>query len=755
MHRGFVKMTVLSLITGVFGLLLSVIPPALKLEEDLGLHLLFALRGPMEVPRDVLIVSMDNESAQNLSLLSKPEKWPRSIHASLIQNLIAEEAGVIAFDIFFEEPKIPEEDAQFAKVIKAARNVVLCEMLRQETVPLTDEKGVRTGLINVEKQLPPLPVFAESAVATAPFPLPKVPVKVSRYWTFKTEAGDKPTLPVVAFQVHGLQVYDEFVRLLGMQLPLASARIPPNRDAVVADGNVEKLAMSLREIFLERPDLTRAMLTAAEREPFSFIPPANARLLKALIRMYSAPDRAYLNFYGPPGTIPTIPYYRILQGRSPSDESPYVQGLKGKVLFIGLSQLLRPEQRDGFYTVFSQPNGIDMSGVEVAATAFANILDGTHIQPLGTLNTILLLSLWGFLLSFVCRFLPAAPSAICVSLAAIAYLWLAHHAFKTSFTWYPLVVPLVAQLPVAFFGTLWWKYRDTHRERDLIRRAFGYYLPDKVVDEISRGMGDMKAAPETVFGTCLSSDGEQYVRLSEVMTPQELNRFMNSYYEAVFQPVRRHGGIISDVVGDSMMAIWAASHSDKDLRFQACIAALEVVDAVRLFNANGTSAGYRLPIRVGLHSGHVSLGSIGGIDHYEYRAVGDVVNTASRIETLNKLLRTRVLVSEEVVEGLEDLLLRRLGWFILPGKTKPVAIFELIGLLREAGDETRRLCERFSKGLSAYLKQAWDEAIRAFQSCLETDRHDGPSTFFLGQSELLKESPPGENWDGVFVVTTK
>lgn len=755
MHRGFVKMTVLGVITGVFGLLLSVIPLALKLEEDLGLHVFFTLRGPMEAPRDVLIVSMDNVSAQNLSLLSKPEKWPRSIHASLIQNLIAEEAGVIAFDIFFEEPRVPEEDAQFARVIKAARNVVLCETLKQETVPLTDENGIRIGLINVEKQLPPLSVFAESAVATAPFPLPKVPVKVSRYWTFKTEAGDKPTLPVVAFQVHCLQVYDEFLRLLAMQLPPAAARIPASRDAVLAAGSVEKLVMSLREIFLERPDLAPAMLAAVEKEPFSSISPANARLLKALIRMYGAPDRAYLNFYGPPGTISTIPYYRILQGRSQSEESTYLQEANGKALFIGLSQLLRPEQRDGFYTVFSQPNGIDMSGVEVGATAFANILDGTQIQPLGPRKAILLLVLWGFLLSFVCRFLPAAPSAICVILAAVAYLAAACHAFRTAFTWTPLVIPLLAQLPAAFFGTLWWKYRDTHRERDIIRRAFGYYLPDKVVDEISRGMGDMKAAPQTVFGTCLSSDGEQYVRLSEVMTPQELNRFMNTYYETVFHPVRRHGGIISDVVGDSMMAIWATSHSDKDLRFQACVAALEVVEAVRVFNANGTSTGYQLPIRVGLHSGHVSLGSIGGIDHYEYRAVGDVVNTASRIETLNKLLRTSVLVSEEVVEGLEDLLLRGLGRFVLPGKTKPVAIFELMGPLRDAEDETRRLCERFSKGLSAYLERAWDEAIHAFEACLETNRDDGPSTFFLGQSTFLKKSPPGENWDGVFVVARK
>ncbi len=326
---------------------------------------------------------------------------------------------------------------------------------------------------------------------------------------------------------------------------------------------------------------------------------------------------------------------------------------------------------------------------------------------------------------------------------------------QNSFTWYPLVIPVLVQLPTAFFGTLWWKYLDTHRERDGIRRAFGYYLPDKVVDEISRGMGDIKAAPRTVFGICLSSDGEQYVRLSEVMSPSELNSFMNRYYEAVFKPVRQRGGIISDVVGDSMMAIWATSHPDKELRLQACLAALEVVEAVRLFNAPGTPPRRQLPIRVGLHSGHVSLGSIGGVDHYEYRAVGDVVNTASRIESLNKLLGTRVLVSEEVMEGLEDLLVRGLGKFVLPGKTKPVAIYELVGRMREAEEEQRRICMLFSQGLSAYLEESWDDAIHDFRSCLEASKVDGPSAFFLSQSEAFKKNPPGKNWDGVFVVTRK
>ncbi len=100
-----------------------------------------------------------------------------------------------------------------------------------------------------------------------------------------------------------------------------------------AAGSVEKLALALREIFLRRPELAPKMLAALEKEPFSSIPPANARLLKALIRMYGSSDRAFLNFYGPPGTIPTIPYYRILQGQVTADVPAYLPEARGKAHF--------------------------------------------------------------------------------------------------------------------------------------------------------------------------------------------------------------------------------------------------------------------------------------------------------------------------------------------------------------------------------------------------------------------------------------
>jgi adenylate cyclase len=96
--------------------------------------------------------------------------------------------------------------------------------------------------------------------------------------------------------------------------------------------------------------------------------PEKFKILSSLIHMYQGADSRYLNFYGPPGTVPTVPYYRIVQDRQQSTADTNLMDVAGRVVFIGLSEQLRPEQKDGFYTVFSQPSGLDLSGVEIAAS---------------------------------------------------------------------------------------------------------------------------------------------------------------------------------------------------------------------------------------------------------------------------------------------------------------------------------------------------------------------------------------------------
>ena len=356
--------------------------------------------------------------------------------------------------------------------------------------------------------------------------------------------------------------------------------------------------------------------------------------------------------------------------------------LRDKAVFVGLSEAMLAERKDSFYTVFSQANGIFIGGVEISATAFSNILDDAPVKPVGLTAHILVLLLWGVLVGVLCRMLHVGIAALAVVGLGGLYLALAWFQFKTGNVWYPIAVPLFFQAPLAFVGGVIWNYLDTKKEQEKVRKAFEHYLPKNVVDQLVENLGEIGAVSETVYGVCLFTDAEHYTTLSETLDPKELGAFMNRYYETMFRPVKEHGGVVSNLAGDSMLAIWVSATPDAALRDKACLAAIDINQAVhRLY---GPSDPHRLNTRIGLHYGDIFLGNIGGGDHYQHSVMGDIVNTASRIEGLNKHLGTRVLVSAEVIDRLGGLLSRELGGFRLKGKTSAIVVHELVCRLEEA-----------------------------------------------------------------------
>jgi adenylate cyclase len=739
----------IGLITAAAGFLAGAVPWTVDLEETLGLDLLFRLRGTRPPPADVLVIAIERGSAQSLGIPPDPARWPRSLHARLIDVLARHGAGAIVFDLTFEQAQAPAEDRALDHAMLQAGNVVLAERLVRETSPLSDRSGGPPAQATIERLEPPLQAFAEAAVGLAPFPLPKVPARVSQYWTFKASAGDTPTLPVVALQVLGLDVYDSFIRLFEQLSPYAAERLPRDRHAVVSARHLEELVRLVRELIQHEPSVAVRMLERLTAEPAA-IPGARERhLLRALLTMYAGPSSQYLDFYGPPRSIPTVPYHEVIAWATPGTARP---DLRGKVVFVGLSEQSQPSQRDGFYTVFSQPSGLDLSGVEIAATAFANLLEIRPLRPLaGTPHLVVLLG-WGLLVATVARLLPVSAAIPMVAVAALLYFFVAYRHFATSGVWYPLVTPLLVQTPAALLGGVLWRYAQTYRERQGFRRALGLYLPPRVVDQVARHLTDAGLASQLTYGTCLSTDAHEYTRLAERLAPQELGTLMNEYYRTVFEPVRAHDGTVLDVVGDSMLAIWTAAEPDPAVRERACAAALDIGAAVDRFTGPEL---VELPTRIGLHSGRFLLGNVGAINHYEYRAVGDIVNTASRLEQLNKHLGTRVLVSEDTVAGLAGFLTRDLGTFLLAGKSKPLVVHELLCKRTAASAEQLRLVAAFADALAAYRDRLWREAAELFRECLRAHGADGPSRFYIELCEQHTELPSGEPADAIVRMDRK
>jgi adenylate cyclase len=348
---------------------------------------------------------------------------------------------------------------------------------------------------------------------------------------------------------------------------------------------------------------------------------------------------------------------------------------------------------------------------------------------------------------------PIVLSAISVIGLSIFYLLLARYQFYTNDSWYPVVIPLLLQAPFAFFAAVVWNYVDVNKERQNIKKALGYHLPKEVVDQIAKDIVHIETETQVVYGICLFTDVEQYTTLSETMDPMELGRLMNRYFETIFKPVKQQKGYVSGVIGDAMLAIWATTGSEATLRENACLAAIDIKKELKLFNQSSDAPNLRT--RIGLHCGQILLGHVGALDHYEYTPMGDIVNTASRIENLNKQLGTGILVSEEVVHQIDGFLRREIGKFKVAGKVKPIIVYELLGRLEECDDLKRQTCELFAEALDAFRRQSWDEAKEKFHRPIEISGEDGPSQFYRKLCENYKQNPPGESWDGMVRMDRK
>jgi adenylate cyclase len=746
------KAILMGLIIGFVGLVLSLVPPGPKLEKNTGLDILFQLRGRKAPPPDALVVSIDKESAEKLNVPENPDKWPRSLHARLVENLAREGARVITFDVHFIEPRRPEDDRMLAGAIDRARNVILCEPCRAREIPAsrTEDTGTNAGsIIQVVKPIAPL---AEAASATAPFILPRIPFKVSHYWTFQSGVGDCPTMPVMVFYLYVQSVYDQFFRLMEQAAPGVTAALTRAGEGSFPSSGLKLRVMLIRERFLQDPLLAEKMTAGLAKIRFSGLTEAERQRIVALIHMFQGGNVRFLNYYGPPRTIATLPFHQALRVHEGMVDGRKVE-LQGKAVFVGLSEVLLAERKDSFYTVFSEDDGLFVSGVEIMATAFSNLLEDQPVQPVGLPAFIAVLAGWGLLAGFLGRFFSMTRAFLSVLGVSLLYLLLSVYRFQVHNDWLPMAVPLFLQGPLGFLGGQGWNYVETRKERENIKKALAFYVPKDVVSQLSKNISHIQAGGQVVFGICLFTDAKNYTTLSETMEPADLGKFMNRYYETIFKPVKEHEGFVSGVIGDAMLALWVTPTCDNLLPIKACQAGLGIQESLQQFSQE--SGGASLKTRIGLHCGQMLLGHVGALDHYEYTPMGDIVNTASRIESLNKHLGTTLLVSGELIRELQGFVTRDLGTFKLKGKLKPIAVHELVGRVGELDEKRGAAFRLFSDAMHRFWEQDWESAREKFTWVDRELGGDGPARFFMNRCRNYQERPPDPGWDRVVHMEKK
>ena len=696
--RALLRPGLIGLLTAAVGLALAFTQPGASLEERIGLTLLFSMRGPVDPPEDVMVVSLDRRSAEHLDLPEKIRDWPRRLYADLIDRLAEDGATAIGFDMIFEREREPAGDAALAAAIGRAGRVVLFEGLELQRQPTPASGAVPVGLLETQRLRPPIEAFSRAAAGSGPFPLPIVPDRVSQVWLFQPGAGGRPTLPAVVLQRHTIGVYERWLALLKRAEADGLEALPGDGAALDSASALRDAMIAFRRSFLADSGLDERVRYAISETVLD--PPARRQLL-ALVDLYAGPDSRYLNFYGAAGKITTVSLGDALS------ETANRSLWTGRAVFVGQSELHEPHN-DAFITVYSRPDGVKIAGVEIAATSFANLLDGRMLEP--SSYWLAAIVLFGLAIGMVAGLLPALWAVpVCLGIGVLYGLG-AGFAFSREAVWLPTTVPLLAELPLGLFAGLFLQYREARRARENLSKAIRYYLPDRIAEGFADAQVDPLLLDEEAYAYCLVTDASGFTRLAETMTSKQLKPYLEAYLAILFEAVETQGGRVTDSVGDGITAAFTAKTPDPAVAAKACEAALLIEREVERFNARHDPL--RLPTRIGLNAGWVTLGHVGGAGRFTYTVVGDAVNTASRIEQLNKHLGTRILATRAVVEGVPNLALRPLGRFQLFGKEEVLEILEVMA--RQDADTRKQLTALFVKALYEFRSQRWESAEHHF-----------------------------------------
>jgi len=719
----------IGLLVGLFvastGVFLGLSPPGTRFEQSVGLTWMFKVRGSVAPPRDVVVVAMDSRTGEQLGLPALPRDWPRSVHADLVDTLVARGASVIAFDVHFGRAKDPVPDQALVDAVARAGNVVLVELLTGKRRPITDISGRNVGMIWEEETEPPFAGLADAATGLASFPLPKQAASVYQFWVFKESTDNAPTMPAVVLQLQARNALADLLRTV-REIEPAAVDALGDPDAAFSDAeSLRKFMRGIRSIFDRSPELMAAREWPPSNAPR--IPPA-----RALEALYAGEAHRFLNFYGPPGTILTVPYQSVLTGQDPN-LPPDALDFTGKAVFVGYSDLYDPGQPDRFYTVFTRSDGVDLSGVEIAATGFANLLTDRSLSSVDAWTAIGLIALFGFLLGTLVYVLPGYIGVPVAILLAVAYAFAAQHYFTHQAVILPVATPLLVQAPAALFLGLFGQYFLERRRGQRISEAINYYLPEDIARDLVQDRLDPGKLNQVVYSTCLATDMAGFSTIAEGLPPGELAVILNDYFETLAAPLKRHDVHVTEFRADAIMCAWTAEQPSADPRRKALLAALEAETAIEEFRQRHNMPQARL--RIGLETGWVYVGHAGGGGRFVYSIVGDSANTASRIEGLNKHVGTQVLATGNVVEGFENLVMRYLGAYQFVGKTEAVPVFEILAKREDATDRQLRLCEAFEDAFETYRRADWAAAANGFRQILEEYEGDGPSKFLLARCE--------------------
>ena len=623
-----------------------------------------AAANPPDVHRDIVIVELNDTTIRDLDPAFGRWPWPRAVMALFVDFLNRAPAKVIALDFTLTEGdrvlrhKLgsaelsgAESDEAFAASVTAAPSTILLADATYE--------GLQSGEMANEPsewKAEPYrlgPAIYDRPTITTPFPALSAAVSgLGHNYAVLDQSGGLRRIPPF------VRVGDRYMPSLGVAAALRGLGIPPQE--VILDGRT--LRLGDRQVPLLSEQIADPLVRGATKEQLTML--VNYRAPSVL----PGGERPY----------PTYELRHIINSELQllNDQKPEIDpaSFKDKIVFVGLtaSGLV-----DIFQSPFDSKGQGRMPGVQMHASIADSIISNRFIRPAGPGWNIAATVAGAIIVGLLAAFFPfngAAPAAVLVMAAWAAY---AVSAFKGGL-WVDMTQPLAAMGLALFSGTAY-QYFVEGREKREVKRLFGRYVSRDVYSELIAHPERAELGGKRRDMTVLFSDIRGFTSITESGKPEDLVAQLNEYFSRMVEIVFRHHGTVDKFVGDMVMALFGAPLDDSAHAEHAARAAVEMVEELARLNAKWVAEGRtELDIGIGLNSGDMIAGNIGSSSIMSYTVIGDNVNLGSRLESLNKDYKTRIIISDATrgrLTGAYDL--RPLGSVTVKGKSKAVAIFEI------------------------------------------------------------------------------
>ena len=687
----------------------------------------------------VAIVEIDDDSIAKIGRWP----WPRGVTANLVSALRDYQVAVIGMDLLFDEPDYVDHDRLALADQLGAAGVsapAIAAALRPENDAALARALVRQGSTYLAYS------FEGHYFGTLGLPAVR--------HVFAREIGHPPPI-----------AFDLIFRAAGPQPELISANayLPAtpliNESArgsgfVDVDADMDGVLRSIPTVIRFHDRLCAPLflaLVSAYR--------GNAPLMVSLTR--SAVDavmvgrtrvpvdemgRMLIDFGGPGSKFPTFSVPDILAHRVP------VEALKGKIVLVGVSAR-------GLGDRVVTPQGGDIPGVDVQATAVDNVLSGKFLRRSEVTEgeTRLLALLLGLAMTIAASQLGALRSAAVGLVLVAGYILYSQYRLQVGGALIGQVLPLMT-VGVTYSVLAGYRYATEGFEKRRIRRAFVHYLAPSLVDRLAENTAELKLGGEQRTITVMFADLTGFTTASTEMTPEVLTSKVNRYFDSIVRPVDATGGYVERFLGDSALVFWNAPLADPRHAFSAVRAAFGIIDGVRRVREQDEARGEKgFTIKVGINTGPAVVGNIGSKDRYSYTAMGEDVNLAARLESVPPLYGCLIVCGDHTARlAQREFLMRELDWLLVKGATRPMAIYQPIATLDAATDAQRELVVRFATALEHYRAMrfaeaciVWDELAARFEPA------PSPSSIMADRARQFISAPPTTPWNAVFVLTSK